>query len=328
MKSPILYAFALATLSAPLFMGQAGLTDDGSHSAGGGGFGCSKAKETVATTDTIEGGTETVTPPTETASNEVECPGPVDPINPNADDVCDDRDSYATVKGRDWSEEITSRFGRPVNETCEGECGGAGDHTPWTLSFTLSGTPFSAAKTYSFSFMKDEWKGKVRYLEVKRDPNGADGCLLKEQEPCWKTCGGECEKFETVVKDEKILEADAKSLVVSYLNDVCKTELKVEDFDNDTFGDKLKAAADKATFHDVLFCAQGLLLTASQAVSWIDTASQLGLIRDETGVAYTQDELFRCAKKKIFEGGSKAEPRRSPPETMPAPETAPAPAGP
>jgi hypothetical protein len=321
MKSRILYAFVLASLSAPLFMGQAGLTEDGSHSAGGGGFGCSKAKETAATTDTIETGTDTVTPATETATDEVECPAPVDPLNPKADDVCDDRDSYATVKGRDWSEEITSRFGRPVNETCEGECGGGGDHTPWTLSFTLSGTPFSADKTYSFSFMKDEFKSKVRYLEIKRD--SANGCFLEHQEPCWKTCGGECEKFETVVKDEKVLEADAKSLAVSYLNDVCKTELKVEDFDSDTFGDKLKAAVDKATFHDVLFCAQGLLLTASQAVSWVDTASQLGLIRDETGAAYTQDELFRCVKKQLLEG-SKAPARR--PETMPGPETAPAPA--
>lgn len=324
MKSPILYAFALATLSAPLFMGQAGLTEGGNHSAGGGGFGCSKDQETVATTDTIESATETVTPPTETASDDVECPAPVDPINPKDDDVCDDRDSYASAKGRDWSEEITSRFGRPVNEACEGECGGAGDHTPWTLSVTLTGTPFSTGKNYSFSFMKDEFKSKVRYLEVRRD--GANGCFLERQEPCWRTCGGECVPFETAVKDGDTLEKEAKELLVRYANDVCKVGLTVGDLEGDGAGDKIKTAAENASFRDILQCAQGILLTGTQVLSWVDTASSLGLIRDETGAAYTQDELFRCVKKQIREGGDRPEPaRRSPAETMPGPESAPAP---
>jgi hypothetical protein len=323
MKSPLLFAFALASLSAPLFMGQAAPS-----MKGGAGCGCSDANDdTVQTaTETADVDAEHVTPPaepqvetaTEESGEDGACQAPVDPINPKDEDVCDDRDSYGTIKGRDWSEEITSRFGRPVNDACEGECGGTGDHTPWTLSFTLTGTPFSAAKTYSFSFMKDEWKGKVRYLEAKRDPNDADGCFLEEQEPCWRTCDGTCEKIETVVKDEKILEAEAKSLAVTYLNEVCKTELKVEDFDNDLFMDKVKEAADKATFRDVLFCAQGLLLTASQAVSWVDTASQLGLVRDETGKAYTQDELYTCIKRNILENGSKAPPSPAPPPPPPA----------
>ena len=308
MKSPILYAFALASLSAPLFMGQAGLTEDGSHSAGGGGFGCSKAKESVAVTDTIETGTDAVTPPVETASDDLECPAPIDPINPKDDDVCDDRDGYASARGKDWSEEITSHIGRPVNETCAGECGGLAEHAPWNLSLRLVTSSIPEGKSYSFNFLKPEAASKVRYLEVKRDPNSAEGCPLDDQDPCWRTCSGECLPLDEVVKDEDTLAKEGKALLVSYVNDVCKVGLKVEDLEGDTWDDKVKTAFENATFKDVLLCAEGLLLTGTQVLSWVDTASSLGLIKDETGAPYTQTQIFGCVKKSILNDGSKVPP--------------------
>lgn len=301
MKSPILYALTLAALSSPLLMGQAALSD-GSAGVGGGGFGCSKGEDTVVTepgTDNIDGTVveNPVTPPVETAAQE--CPAPVDPINPKDDDVCDDRDGYATARGKDWSEEISSHIGRPVNETCAGECGGLAEHAPWNLSFRLVTSSMPEGKSYSFNFLKPEMASKVRYLEAKRDPNSAEGCPLDDQDACWRTCSGECLPIDAVLKDEDTLVKEGKALLVSYVNDVCKVGLKVEDLEGDTWDDKVTTAFEKATFKDVLLCAEGILLTGTQVLSWVDTASNLGLIKDETGAPYTQTQIFECVKKSI-----------------------------
>jgi hypothetical protein len=215
-----------------------------------------------------------------------------------------------------------------VDDACAGECGGTGDHTPWTLSIRLSGTPFADGKSYSFSFMKDEWKSKVKYLQAQRDANDPDGCPVNDQKVCWKTCNGECVDFETVVKDTDTLEKEGKALLVSYANDVCKVGIKVEDLDSDTVDEKIRAAADKATFRDILYCAEGILLTGTQVLDWVDTVSSIGLIKDEAGVAYTQDQLFKCAKKNAFK--SKPEPETEPaaPAAAPPPPPAAAPAAP
>jgi hypothetical protein len=324
MKSP-LYLLAVATMSAPLFMGQAAL--DGAYQKGGGGFGCSNNDAAVATNQNSVDGVTPAAPEatdTEVTTQTDSCPAAPDPLNPSADDSCQDRDFYASVKGNDWNEEITSFFGRPVDGACGAECGGTGDHTPWTLSIKLSGTPFADGKSYSFSFMKEEWKSKVRYLEVARDPNDTDGCPAEKAEPCWKTCDGTCIPAEDAVKDTDTLEKEGKELLVSYANDVCKVGLKVEDFDNDDVGEKIRAAADKATFKDILYCAEGILLTGTQVLDWVDTVSSIGLVKDETGKDYTQDQLWACAKKNLFKDSSKPAPSSPPP--APAAPPAPAPA--
>jgi len=295
---------------------------------GGGGFGCSKGEDTVETaSNNVETETEEVTPPAEEAEA-ADCPAPVDPLDPKEEDSCDDRDSYASAKGLAWSQEITSLFGRPVDEACAAECPDDAAHTPWTLRIELAGTPYGEGKSYSFSFMKDEFKHKVRYLEVKRD--AANGCFLDDVEPCWRTCDDECVPLKTAVKDEETLEKEAKELLVAYANDVCKIGLTVADLegDDDEVGEKLKAAAEKATFKDILQCAQGILLTGTQVLSWVDTASSLGLIRDETGAAYTQDQLFDCVKKQILEGGDRPPPAPAPAAPSAPPPPVAAPAGP
>ncbi|HEX5035613.1 MAG TPA: hypothetical protein VFX30_00430 [bacterium] len=320
MKSP-LYLLAVAAVSAPLFMGQAAV--EGAFQKGGGGFGCSNNDAAVATNQNSVDGVTPVTPEnTDTVTTESDsCPAAPDPLNPSADDSCQDRDFYASVKGNDWSEEITSFFGRPVDDACAAECGGTGDHAPWTLSVKLSGTPFADGKSYSFSFMKDEWKSKVRYLEFARDASDPDGCPAEKAEPCWKTCDGQCHSLEEVVKDEDTLEKEAKALLVAYANDVCKIGLKVEDLDgdDDVVTEKIRAAAENAKFKDILYCTEGLLLTGTQVLDWVDTASSLGLIKDETGKDYTQDQLFACVKKSLFKDASRPTPSPPPPPPAAAP---------
>jgi hypothetical protein len=321
MKSP-LYLLAVAAVSAPFFMGQAAPMSG--FGRGGGGWGCSGGHDSVTTTsDTVEGtdqnnSTDTTTNTTTTQADV--CPPPVDPLSPAPEDACQDRDFYGSVKGRDWSEEITSFFGRPADDACAAECGGTADHTPWTLSIRLSGTPFADGKSYSFSFMKDEWKSKVKYLEVVRDATDPDGCPAPEHDPCWKTCDGQCVALETVVKDNDTLVKEGETLLVNYVNDVCKIGITVEDLGSDTLADKIQAAADKATFKDILYCAEGILLTGTQVLDWVDTVSSLGLVKDETGADYTQNQLFQCMKKSM-----KSESKPAPSSTPPPPDPSSAP---
>jgi hypothetical protein len=78
------------------------------------------------------------------------------------------------------------------------------------------------------------------------------------------------------VKDEDTLEKEAKQLLVSYANDVCKIGLKVEDLegDDDVVTEKIRAAAENAKFKDILYCAEGSCSPARRCwIGWIRRAA-------------------------------------------------------
>lgn len=304
MKSPSLYVLAVAFLSAPLFMGQAGPS-----LKGGGGCGCSDAKdETTAINagDAVVGDAATgdgTIAPTDTASDDAtgdttteETGNTPPPVN-----TCEVADASASVLAKEWSQDVESSIGMPVNDECKAECGGTGDNTPWSLSIHLSGSLLSEASSYSFSFMKDEFKDKVRYLEAKRDTVDPDGCPKEGEDPCWRTCTeGECLAVDAPIKSETVLLKEGKDLALNYLTKVCKLELKAEDLDAVDWDKRIQTAFEKISLTDAIQCTQGVVTTATQVVPWAEQILKAGLVRDEKGAPYTADQIFKCAKKSML----------------------------
>lgn len=303
MKSPSLYVLAVAFLSAPFFMGNADPTLNG-----GGGCGCSDAKDqatAINSGDAVVGDATTedgAITPTDTASDGSTTDGTGETIDtPPPVDACEVADASGTVHAKDWSQDIESFVGLPVNDECKAECGGTGDHSPWSVSVHLGGSLLWEGRSYSFSFMKDEFKDKVRYLEAKRDAADPDGCPLEKQDPCWRTCTeGECLAADVPIKDGETLAKEAKALALDYLTKVCKLELKAEDFDAVDAEARIKAAVAKISLTDTLQCTEGVVMTATQVVPWAEQVLKAGLVRDEKGVPYTADQMFGCIKKAVL----------------------------
>jgi len=305
MKSPSLLILSVALLGTPFFMGQAA-------TQGGGGCGCSDTNATGISANPID-----------QIANNAAAGGSGDATSPTApaSDVCTADDISGSVQTSGWSQAIASDFGRPVDGECKNVCSSDSTHTPWTLHIHLSGTFFSEDKDYSFNFLKDEWKDKVISLEATRDAADPEGCPVREEKPCWRTCSGECLPFETPVKDGDTLTKEGEAVLTSYLNDMCQIGLTVADFSSGDFNSKLKAALDKSSLKDFVQCAEGLLLTGTQVIPWVESVLNEGLLTDEKGVAYTPDQVYRCVKKQLFDNASKAEP----PPTAAAPAAAPSP---
>lgn len=291
MKSSPLFILTVAFLATPFFMGQSA---PGSIS-GGGGCGCSDADKT-----------ETAVNVSDTITGDVEDGGGILPASDaegtdGATDACEIADASGAARAKDWTQDIESFVGLPVNEACESECGGDGNDAPWSLSIHLKGSLLSAPRSYSLHLLKEEYEGRIRYLEAKRDAADPDGCPVEEQDPCWRTCGGdECLAGDVAIKDGDVLEKEAKAIALDYLNSVCKLGLKAEDLDADDAGDRIKTAFEKVSLTDTLQCAEGVALTATQIAPVAERLLKAGLVRDEKGEPYTADQMFKCLKKSIL----------------------------
>lgn len=303
MTSRSLYVLAIAFLASPFFAGASDPTLNG-----GGGCGCSDANKEITsatsgdavTGDSSNEGTSVV--PTDSASTEDGSVIPGDDTSKDPEiDVCEISNASGGMKAKDWSQDVESFVGLPPNDECKTECGGTGDHSPWTLSLHLKGTLFSEPRSYSFSFLKDEFKDKIRYLEWKRDTSDPDGCPAEKVDPCWKTCtDGECLAGDLPLKDEDVLQKELKGIALDYFVNVCKLELKAEDLDAIDAEARIKNAFSKASLAATLQCAEGIAMTATQTVPWAETVLKAGLIRDDKGEPYTADQLFTCLKKSIL----------------------------
>lgn len=214
---------------------------------------------------------------------------------------CDGRDTLGALQTDDWSQEMTAGFGSPVDEFCNTRCAGGNAPDPWTLSIRLCGTFFPDCKDYALSPLKEEWRGRVRHLQVRRDPADEDGCpdAGNEEPPCWMTCDGTCAPFDSATKSGKTLGSEGRHLLATYLKDVCAVALEPAEFAPDKILQSLTAALEKASLAQTVQCVEGVLLTATQIIPWIETVAESGIVRDERGEPYTSEQIFTCVKKRV-----------------------------
>lgn len=228
--------------------------------------------------------------------------GIIRPGDSDPDLVCEARDTAGALMTGDWSQEINAVFGRPVDDSCNGECPDSSAHTPWALTIRHCGSFFSGCKDYRFSFLKDDWSSRVRSLVVERNLNDPDGCPGEGTPlPCWRTCDGSCVAFDVPVKDPEILQAEAEKLLASFLKETCSVRLDPDAGILEALGRALKVAS----FPELVQCSEGILLAATQVIPWVELVASEGIISDQNGTAYTTGEIFQCLRRSILDGATK-----------------------